>query len=475
MAGNEKNGRESTGRSGAKNDAGTDRETFLTVCTQQMRCKAMQKPVREELNAHIEDQKAAYLTAGMEEKQAERAAVWQMGDPVEIGMQMDRVHRPRMAWGLAVWILCFTLLGGLLRLLALNLDCGGDYAKTMLPVFVKSCALGIVLMSGICFADYTVLGKYARSVWCGMVFLTLSAAFFGTPVNGRIPTEWLFMLFPALYGGIVFQNRRLGGRGVWASLGWWLASCVLLRVLGAVNGLDEIALLGICPCLLMLAVWLGWYGIRRIWALAVPAVPLIGAAAVLAGGTVQNGFWGRRLYVWIHPETDPQGLGYSYLEVRKSLQSLRWFGSSFYLAGRGEGGLLQHMTESNTFLWILDWLGRAAGLLLLLLFLAGIVGIVCRLASLKNRLGILVGTGCLLSLCVPALLHLLSCTGCFLTTQSAFPFLSMSGKQNVSLFVLLGLLLSIFRQKKTLPEPAAAPARRFPFRLVIRWERRQES
>lgn len=473
MAGYEKDGRESTGRICVESGAEMDRESFLTVCAQQMRCKAMQDPVREELNAHIEDQKAVYLTAGMEEEQAERAAVRQMGDPVEIGMQLDRVHRPRMDWALAGWICCFILLGGLLRILALDLGCSGDYARTMLPVFAKSCALGILLLSGICFADYTVLGKYARSVWCGMVCLTLAVTFFGTPVNGRVPTDWLLMLFPALYGGIVFRNRRLGSKGVWTSLGWWLISCILLWILGAVNGLDAIILLGSCLFLLSLAVWLGWYGIRRIWALAVLGVPLIGAAALLVEGTVQNGFLGHRLYAWIHPETDPQGLGYPYLEFRKSLQSLRWFGSSSYLAGRGEGGLLQYMTEGNTLLWIFDWFGRAAGLLLLILFLAGIVGIGRRLASQKNRLGILVGTGCLLSLCVPALLHLLSCTGYFLMTQSAFPFLSMSGKQNVSLFVLLGLLLSIFRQKKTLPEPAVEPVEAFPFRLVVRLERRK--
>ena len=126
MAGYEKDGRESTDRICAESGAEMDRESFLTVCAQQMRCKAMQDPVREELNAHIEDQKAVYLTAGMEEEQAERAAVRQMGDPVEIGMQLDRVHRPRMDWALAGWICCFTLLGGLLRILALDLGCSGD-------------------------------------------------------------------------------------------------------------------------------------------------------------------------------------------------------------------------------------------------------------------------------------------------------------------------------------------------------------
>ena len=33
----------------------------------------------------------------MTEKEAEAAAVMEMGDPVAVGVDMDRIHRPKMA------------------------------------------------------------------------------------------------------------------------------------------------------------------------------------------------------------------------------------------------------------------------------------------------------------------------------------------------------------------------------------------
>lgn len=81
-------------------------QTYAELCVGQMRCCAMRPVVGKELEAHMEDQKEAYLAEGMTPEEAERLAVAQMGDPVEAGMELDRVHRPRMDWK-AVTLICF--------------------------------------------------------------------------------------------------------------------------------------------------------------------------------------------------------------------------------------------------------------------------------------------------------------------------------------------------------------------------------
>lgn len=45
-------------------------EEYLTILTDQIRCKMARGAVREEIRCHIEDQTAAFLSEGME--QAER-------------------------------------------------------------------------------------------------------------------------------------------------------------------------------------------------------------------------------------------------------------------------------------------------------------------------------------------------------------------------------------------------------------------
>ena len=49
-------------------------EEYLTILTDQIRCRMAREDVRKELLCHIEDQKAAFLSEGMEA--AERAGKW---------------------------------------------------------------------------------------------------------------------------------------------------------------------------------------------------------------------------------------------------------------------------------------------------------------------------------------------------------------------------------------------------------------
>ena len=55
--------------------------------------------VRREIEQHLDEQIGEYLMEGMEPEEAEKEAVKQMGDPVETGISLDRIHRPRMPWG----------------------------------------------------------------------------------------------------------------------------------------------------------------------------------------------------------------------------------------------------------------------------------------------------------------------------------------------------------------------------------------
>ena len=73
--------------------------------------------VRKELLCHIEDQKAAFLSEGMEAAEAEEAAVREMGDPVETGNELDRIHRPKMAWGMIALIAVLSIVGYLAQYL----------------------------------------------------------------------------------------------------------------------------------------------------------------------------------------------------------------------------------------------------------------------------------------------------------------------------------------------------------------------
>ena len=71
---------------------------YLSQVTDQIRCQKVHKAVRAELKAHLEDQAEAYESEGMSADEAMEKAVLEMGDPVETGVSLDRVHRPHMEW-----------------------------------------------------------------------------------------------------------------------------------------------------------------------------------------------------------------------------------------------------------------------------------------------------------------------------------------------------------------------------------------
>lgn len=58
-------------------------EEYLTILTDQIRCRMARKAVREEIRCHIEDQTAAFLSEGMEQAEAEEVAVRKSGSPPE--------------------------------------------------------------------------------------------------------------------------------------------------------------------------------------------------------------------------------------------------------------------------------------------------------------------------------------------------------------------------------------------------------
>ena len=56
-------------------------EEYLKTLLEQIRCKKARNVVEEEIRGHLEEQIEEYQMAGMDPKEAEKAAVLDMGDP----------------------------------------------------------------------------------------------------------------------------------------------------------------------------------------------------------------------------------------------------------------------------------------------------------------------------------------------------------------------------------------------------------
>ena len=90
-------------------------ETYLEKLLSQIRCKKARPYIAEEIRDHIECQIADNLSEGMTSEEAEKNAVTDMGDPVEVGISLDRIHKPKIAWKLLVIVGILSLLGILIQ------------------------------------------------------------------------------------------------------------------------------------------------------------------------------------------------------------------------------------------------------------------------------------------------------------------------------------------------------------------------
>ena len=86
-------------------------EKYLEKLLLQIRCKKARPYIAEEIRGHIESQIEDNIADGMSYEEAEKNAVADMGDPVTVGISLDKIHKPQIAWKLLVIVGILSLLG----------------------------------------------------------------------------------------------------------------------------------------------------------------------------------------------------------------------------------------------------------------------------------------------------------------------------------------------------------------------------
>ena len=169
---------------------------YLSQVTDQIRCQKVHKAVRAELQAHLEDQAEAYESEGMSADEAMEKAVLEMGDPVETGVSLDRVHRPHMEWSTLLLVGVIGIFSVILYMFA-PFDYNEDiqnmswYGMRQLVFTVA----GYAVMLLVCRLDYSILDRFGTLAAGIVVALMLLATQFGLTVNGATYCLYLGCMF----------------------------------------------------------------------------------------------------------------------------------------------------------------------------------------------------------------------------------------------------------------------------------------
>lgn len=442
-------------------------EEYLSVVTEQIRCKKARGLVGDELKEHILEQAEAYEAEGMFEEEALERAVKDMGDPVETGVSLDRIHRPQMSWGALALIAAISLFGIAVHmaLFEYNVRIPSTEHGPYLKLHLLYTIVGYLLMLLVYRLDYSVLSGRANLTAAAFLGFVLCGIRFDLTVNGArnwvaigpivLSLRMLMCLYVPLYGALLYQHRGEGYRGV-GKLLLWSAAPVWIA-LQIPSGSLAVALCVSFLLLFSVAVWKGWYLANRKRTLAVLwgtilSMPFL-LYGILPGGGLPD-YQAQRLRHFLSGN-----LQYDYYAgmVLKSLEGSRLLGGSekniMELAERLPGYNSDYILVS-----LIAVYGLLAGMLAVALLVFLIAKVFRISLRQRNQLGMMLGCGCgivfslQLALCVAVNLSLLP------ATSVTLPFLSYGGTGTVVFYLLLGLALSVYRHKNILSERSAKKA-----------------
>lgn len=225
---------------------------YLDTLSEQIRCKKARPMVVEEIENHINDQTEAYIKSGMEKDEAVKKAVLEMGDPVETGVALDRVHRPRMQWELIILAALLSVIGLVMQIIIFKTSClsNDTNVTTIRDGFIGNAVfntlIGFAVIAIVCAIDYTFLGKHPVVIWCGACICLLINHFIRNSL--AYPLRFTFgyyivTLMVPVFAAVVFCYRGKGIKGLLKCIALYAAAIlIVVPTLSTAGGTVELSI-----------------------------------------------------------------------------------------------------------------------------------------------------------------------------------------------------------------------------------------
>ena len=447
-------------------NGGIRMEKYLEKLLSQIRCKKARPYIAEEIRDHIECQIADNLSEGMTYEEAEKNAVADMGDPVEVGISLDRIHKPKIAWRLLVIVGILSLLGILIQQSILRQPGYQELETWRQEVyryttegFGSAVAIGFLLMCVIYFLDYTVIAKYSRFIGGAILILggLRVAGFGGLDVNGignwigfgrlRVAVTSLMMFYVPIYGAILYKYRDGGVSALCRAILWLILPVFITSRIPSL-GVAVIMMISMLMELTV-AIWKGWFKLPVKKTIIGVGLFLVGLPVLLLAAMyafhMLAVYQEARIRSYLSHSGDAN---YMTAMLHKFNENILLWGNS----GKDVVGGLPEFNQDYIFSYILNSYGLLAGIFVAALLAALVVFMFGTSVRQKNELGTVMGFGCGMIILLNISLNFAGMLGWIPLTSTFLPFLSV-GRNNILLcYALVGIILSIYRYKDVYPK-----------------------
>lgn len=173
---------------------------------------------------------------------------------------------------------------------------------------------------------------------------------------------------------------------------------------------------------------------------------LLGAFTVLSPFVLKS-YQRQRLLVFLHPQYDPQGAGWSLMQSKIAIGSGQLTGKGLYHGTQTQLGFVPEHQTDFIFTVVGEELGFIGAALLLVLYGALLGLSMLAVTAARDRYGLLVAVGIVAMLMFQVLINIGMTVGIMPITGIPLPFISYGGSSLVTCFMAVGVLLNIHMQR----------------------------
>lgn len=414
-------------------------QSFLGEVRDQIKSKEAKEFVAAELDHHIKEAKNKWMEKGLDETAAEEKAVVQMGSPITLGQQLNKLHRPKLDW-LMVMLLVTTMGLGFLPILFIdaeflfNVDAG--YFATQKIVYSL---VGGVLAFSVMLINYRRLERFGWLFYVGGLLILVLLQISPYSRNGKpliaIGPYWVDSLTAIplfLVAWASFFNHK--------KLKLWHLSILFIVSLWLFLNTANLPVIYIYAVMVFGVFWCSRFS-RKI---------KLTITGTIAGLLLLFGFLflqfaqiyqKERLLAFINPEQYASGAGYMMLLLEEHISKAGWFGNAL-----SSGTIPDVHTDFvfAGFTYYFGWLVAFALFTVLALFIVRIMMIARNIHEPFGKL-LLMGAVALYS--VQLVSNVAMTLGLLPITSISLPFISYGLMPILLNAFIMGIVLSVYRRK----------------------------
>lgn len=267
------------------------------------------------------------------------------------------------------------------------------------------------------------------------------------PVIGPVNLKLLLTLFVPLYCGILYSYRGRGGRALIPGVLWMVPTLwIAWQIPSATMVITLLMSYAIC---LSIAVYRGWFCISvkktliAIWSVMV-CMPILGTLLILWFG---REYQIARLQAFAGVNVSTEGNSFVISNLQRILRESHLLGGSSVREVYTEA-----LPDPGSF--VLPFLTSYYGILVAVAVVAMLLFLLCSMMKKslrqRNQVGMLMSSGCCVVFFVETFFWLLSNLG-IVYIDSFCPFLNYGGTGTLVTYIMLGIILSVYRNENVLP------------------------